>query len=107
MTILPPICRALALGLNEEFEKMKNSRKAKNRKNMEKKHVSIIVVYQGVLPSNYDPDEVEEQVDRELDDYLRLHFKATEEEYDEDVHEPFFERHKTIIADNGYRIITM
>ena len=28
MTILPPICRALAMGLNEEFEKMRTAKEA-------------------------------------------------------------------------------
>lgn len=28
MTTLPPICRALAMGLNEEFEKMKTPQEA-------------------------------------------------------------------------------
>lgn len=31
MTILPPICRALAMGLNEEFEKMRTAKEPDGR----------------------------------------------------------------------------
>ena len=59
MTILPPICRALAMGLNEEFEKTKTSLRAQNQTDMTKDDLIKQVVAGTGLPK----DEVREVIE--------------------------------------------
>lgn len=59
MTILPPICRALAMGLNEEFKKTKTSLRAQNQTDMTKDDLIKQVVAGTGLPK----DEVREVIE--------------------------------------------
>jgi hypothetical protein len=81
--------------------------KFKTGKIMEAKGITVIAVYRGQIPANADMDEVWEKIEERLDDYFRLSFDYGEdEEYDEDIHEPFFDQRDIIIAENGFQIIT-
>lgn len=72
---------------------------------METKEISVIVTYKGRVPANIDMDDAQEQIENRLDDCFRLSFpEKDDEEYDEDAHEPFFERRDVMIAENGYQI---
>lgn len=74
---------------------------------METKEISVIVTFRGQIPANADMDEVYEKIEERLDDCFRLYFDCEDdEEYDEDIHEPFFERNDVIIGENGYQIMT-
>lgn len=73
----------------------------------EPKEISVIVIYTGYIPEDADIDEVENQIARKLEDYFRLAFPQKEdEEYDEDLHEPFFSQDRIVIAEDGYTLST-
>lgn len=69
---------------------------------MKTKEINVIVKFRGIIPENCDIDEVQEQIEDRIDDFFRLHFDEGDEEYDEDVHEPIFERNSVDIFENGY-----
>lgn len=70
------------------------------------KEISVIVTYTGVVPNDVDVEEVKDKIERELEDSFRLYFEPeSDEEYDEDINEPFFDRTNCIIAEDGYQIL--
>ena len=73
---------------------------------METKEITVMVTYRGQIPANADMDEVQEQIENRLDDCFRLSFDCEDDEdYDEDIHEPFFEQRDINIAENGYTLM--
>ncbi|MBD8349372.1 hypothetical protein [Dysgonomonas sp. HGC4] len=73
----------------------------------EPKGISVIVIYAGYIPEDADIDEVENKIKSKVDDCFRLSFpEKNDEEYDEDLHEPFFTQESIVIAKDGYTLMS-
>ncbi|EJX09483.1 hypothetical protein EVA_02406 [gut metagenome] len=68
------------------------------------KEITILVKYTGTVPDDVDIADIEEQMDNNLENSLRLNFPRSNEE-DYDLKEPWIDREDIYFAENGFQLL--
>ena len=67
------------------------------------KEITVLVKFRGTVPEDVSIADIEEQIDRNLEDSSRLNFSDSKE--DDDLREPWIEREDMYITEKGFQLL--
>lgn len=65
------------------------------------KEITVLVKFRGAVPEDVSIADIEEQIDRNLEDSFRLNFSDSKD----DLREPWIEREDMYITEKGFQLL--